>query len=119
MAKLPAYGRELLTARRAGFSPLPSPYHGPGVPGFVMVTDSWEVAKLQRELGRTALVVEAGVEYDWSLVKGLNVWILTSLRMPFLEDAIRGARAAAVVQLNPDTWYQSFVGKTRDRLAGL
>ena len=96
MARLPAYGRELLLARRSGLAPLPHPYGPPGRAGLVMVTDSWAIASAMRRVGRTALVIEPGETYNWAMVKGLAVWIST--RHPAQEtiEAIRKAGAAEV-----------------------
>jgi hypothetical protein len=94
MSRLPAYGRELLTARLSGFSPSPLPWARPGSPGFVLVTDSWLVARMQRELERAVVVIEPGAPYDWVFVKGLIVWLATSCEMPGLLEDIRRERPA-------------------------
>lgn len=110
MPKLPAHGRELLTARMAGYAPAPL---FKGGPGFALVTDSWEIANLQRELGRCAMVIEPGVHYDWCGVKGLDVWIVASVPLPMVEVAARQAGARDVVMLCGGVVYNKLLAHAR------
>ena len=99
MAKLPAYGRDLLDARRSGLAPIAHPWRPEGSPGWVLVTDSWVLAKFQREQGRTAVVIEAARTYDWDMVRELEVFVLTRAPCPELIRELRSARASLVLSL--------------------
>lgn len=118
MAKLPAYGRELLSLRLDGRRPLSHPYAGAGAHGLVVVTDLWVIARCMRELGRHALVAEQGVVYNWRLVKGLIVYLM--LRAPADEmcAAIESERPADIVRF-PSEFVSAYEEKCELRLASL
>lgn len=89
MAKLPAYGRELLALRNQGLIPAPI---AQGSPGAVVVTDLWDIAFAMRKRRRTALVVEPAVSYDWRVIRGLVVFIFVLMRPRDVFVAIQRER---------------------------
>lgn len=69
--KLPAYGKELMDARRRGLRPAP-PFDT------VFVTDSWELAQRIREWDFLALVcAPPEAPYDFTLLFDLPVVVMT------------------------------------------
>ncbi len=83
--KLPAYGKELLDARRCGLRPAQ----------FVLVTDWWQLAQLHRRfVGVFALVCDPlSAPYDFLLLQSLEV-VLAHIDPDGLGCAQRIARAA-------------------------
>lgn len=85
MLKMPAYGRELLAARRAKRMPA----------RLVLVTDWWQLAQLHRRLVNCfALVCDPlAAPYDFLVLQGLDV-VLAHVSDDALGVSVRIARAA-------------------------
>jgi len=85
MLKLPAYGKELLAARRAGKMPA----------RMVLVTDWWQLAQLHRKLVNCFALVCAplAAPYEFEMLAGLDV-VLAHVSDDALGVAERIARAA-------------------------
>lgn len=67
---MPIGGKTLFEMRMQGARP----------PGFIVVTESREVARNARQRELYPLIFEEGKAYDWTLLRGLQVRICTHLR---------------------------------------
>lgn len=101
---LPAYAAELLRLRRRGARPetLNERLGRPPRPGLdnepiLYVTDRWRLAKMLRELGRAAIVIEPGPLYDFAVAKDWVALAYTKAPFPGLREQLRaaGAKVAA------------------------
>jgi hypothetical protein len=97
MAKLPAFGRELLELRRFGNRK----------PKFdaVFVTDWWDIAKINREkLGYCTLVIEPFERYSLSACTDLDVILVMRGNKRLALEALRRSGARSVKVCTPDEY---------------
>lgn len=97
MAKLPAYGRELLDLRR----------FGDRRPKFnaVFVMDDWELARVHRErLRYCTLIVEPFEDYSFACCADLDVSVVMGGDARRVLRALRRARPRSLVCGSPDRY---------------
>lgn len=111
--KLPAYGKELLSLRLAGFEPPPHPWFG----DVIISLDSWDYAN-----GKTRLVVTDDSdldELDFTLVAGLYVTVaydptVTHVeRRELLISKLLAVDVSAIFMQDMDAPGRSYFAKSR------
>jgi hypothetical protein len=98
---IPGRGRELIAMRLASKRP----------PGFVVVTEHHAIAERFRHprCGMFALTFNPGESYDWRMLHGLDVRVITELERPLVAPLCQ-----AILGIEPTTLYVTYRGKYAD-----
>jgi hypothetical protein len=75
-------------------------------PGFVVVTDSREIAENARQRDLYPVVFEPGARYDWRVLHGLDVRLVTCLQRAEVAEICQH-----ILEVNPATFHATYFGE--------
>jgi hypothetical protein len=101
---IPVGGRQLASMRMARKRP----------PGFIVVTEDRDLARNARKDGFHVLTFDPAESYDWRMVHGLDVGLVTRL-----ERAAVSATCLAILDVQPQAFHAHYftrLGPEHDRI---